>query len=168
MTEHMFVLGIDPGLSTTGYGIVSVAARPQAVAAGVIRTDPALRLADRLLELHRDLVAVIDEYRPATAAIEQVFVNRNLQTATSVARASGVALLALASAGLQVTEYTPSAIKMALTGFGAADKKQVQQVVAMRLGLEVAPSPADAADALAIALCHVQAARMQQAIGGAR
>ena len=167
MTEHMFVLGIDPGLSTTGYGIVSAGPRPRAVAAGVIRTDPALRLADRLLELHRDLVAVIDDFQPATAAIEQVFVNRNLQTATSVARASGVALLAMAAAGLHVTEYTPSAIKMALTGFGAADKRQVQQVVAMRLGLDTAPTPADAADALAIALCHVQAARMQQAVGGA-
>lgn len=163
----MFVLGIDPGLSTTGYGIVSGGSRPQAVAAGVIRTDPSLRLADRLLELHRDLVAVIEDFQPSAAAIEQVFVNRNLQTATSVARASGVALLALAAAGLQVTEYTPSAIKMALTGFGAADKRQVQQVVAMRLGLDVAPSPADAADALAIALCHVQAARMQQVVGGA-
>jgi crossover junction endodeoxyribonuclease RuvC len=168
MTEHMFVLGIDPGLSTTGYGIVSAGPKPAAIAAGVIRTDPSLRLADRLLELHRDLVAVIDDFRPATAAIEQVFVNRNLRTATSVARASGVALLAMASAGLRVTEYTPSAIKMALTGFGAADKRQVQQVVAMRLGLETAPTPADAADALAIALCHVQAARMQQAVGGAR
>ena len=167
MTEHMFVLGIDPGLSTTGYGIVSAGPRPRAVAAGVIRTDPALRLADRLLELHRDLAAVIDDFQPATAAIEQVFVNRNLQTATSVARASGVALLAMAAAGLHVTEYTPSAIKMALTGFGAADKRQVQQVVAMRLGLDTPPTPADAADALAIALCHVQAARMQQAVGGA-
>lgn len=167
MTEHMFVLGIDPGLSTTGYGIVSAGSSPQAVAAGVIRTDPSLRLADRLLELHRDLVAVIEDFRPSTAAIEQVFVNRNLQTATSVARASGVALLALAAAGLQVTEYTPSAIKMALTGFGAADKRQVQEVVAMRLGLDAPPSPADAADALAIALCHVQAARMQQVVGGA-
>lgn len=168
MAEHMFVLGIDPGLSTTGYGIVTAGSRPKAVAAGVIRTDPGLRLADRLVELHRDLAAVIADFEPSTAAIEQVFVNRNLQTATAVARASGVALLAMASAGLQVTEYTPSAIKMALTGYGAADKRQVQQVVAMRLGLDSPPSPADAADALAIALCHVQAARMQQAVGGAR
>lgn len=165
VTEHMFVLGIDPGLSTTGYGIVEAGSRPQAIAAGVIRTDRSLRLADRLLELHRDLTAVIEEYRPASAAIEQVFVNRNLQTATSVARASGVALVAMAAAGLRVTEYTPSAVKMALTGFGAADKRQVQEVVAMRLRLETPPTPADAADALAIALCHVQAARMQQVVG---
>jgi crossover junction endodeoxyribonuclease RuvC len=164
----MFVLGVDPGLSTTGYGIVQAGPQPRAIAVGVIRTDRSLRLADRLVELHRDLTAVIEEYRPAAAAIEQVFVNRNLQTATSVARASGVLLLAMAAAGLQVTEYSPSAVKMALTGFGAADKKQVQQVVAMRLKLDTPPSPADAADALAIALCHVQAARMQQAIGRTR
>ena len=164
----MFVLGIDPGLTTTGYGIVAPGARPEAVAAGVIRTDKSLPFGDRLLELHRDLTAVIEQYRPATAAIEQVFVNRNLQTATSVARASGVALLAIAEAGLSVTEYTPSAVKMALTGYGAADKRQVQEVVAMRLRLDEPPRPADAADALAVALCHVQGARMSQAIRDAR
>ena len=168
MAEHMFVLGIDPGLSTTGYGIVAAGPRPVAVAVGVIRTDKDLRIADRLVELHRDLSAVITEYRPAAAAIEQVFVNRNLQTATSVARASGVAMLAMAEAGLVVTEYTPSAVKMALTGFGGADKRQVQQVIAMRLGLDTPPQPADAADALAVALCHVQAARMQRAVSRAR
>ena len=87
--------------------------------------------------------------------------NRNRMTATSVARASGVALLAIAQAGISVVEYTPSAVKMALTGYGAADKDQVQKVIQMRLGLEKIPQPADAADALAIAVCHVQAAGLQ-------
>jgi crossover junction endodeoxyribonuclease RuvC len=90
------------------------------------------------------------------AAIEQVFVNKNRQTAMAVARASGVALLVLGEAGIEVGEYSPSAVKMALTGSGTADKTQMQRVIAMRLGLRTPPDPADAADALAVALCHVQ------------
>lgn len=159
----MFVLGIDPGLTRTGYGIVRKTRRGlEAVALGVIRTDRNRRTAERLLELHRDLCEVIAEFPIESAAIEQVFSNRNRATATGVARASGVALLALAQAGVPAVEYTPSAVKMALTGFGAADKEQVQKVVQMRLGIEVAPKPADAADALAIAVCHLQAAGLQR------
>lgn len=162
----MFVLGIDPGLSTTGYGIVDSAGRkPVAVAAGVIRTDPAAPIGTRLAELHADLSSVIAEYGPAEAAVEQVFVNRNLQTATSVGRASGVILLALAQAGLPSEEYTPSAVKMALCGYGNAPKEQVIRVVSMRLSLPQAPSPADAADALAIALCHIQSSSLARAVG---
>jgi crossover junction endodeoxyribonuclease RuvC len=161
----MFVLGIDPGLTTTGYGIIETSATATTgVAAGVIRTDRALSVAARLLELRRDLVALIEEYQPAEAAIEEVFVNRNLHTAMSVARASGVALLTLAEAGLDVTEYTPSAVKMALCGYGNAAKEQVQKVVAMRLQLPGVATPADASDALAIALCHVQAIPMRRAV----
>jgi len=153
----MFVLGIDPGLTTTGYGIVTEqGGREAATAFGVIRTDPATPDADRLVELHNDVQALIAEHRPRLAAIEQVFVNRNRHTAVSVARASGVILLALAEAGLAVAEYTPSGVKMALTGSGTADKEQMQKVVAMRLGLAGPPAPADAADALAVALCHLQ------------
>ena len=165
----MFVLGIDPGLTRTGYGVVERSpAGLKAIAVGVIHTDKDSRIAERLLELHHDLSAIVSEYPVDTAAIEQVFVNRNRMTATGVVRASGVALLALAQAGLQVVEYTPSAIKMALTGYGAADKDQVQRVVQMRLGLESIPRPADAADALAIAICHIQASglehRLQQTV----
>ncbi len=164
----MFVLGIDPGLTRTGYGIVEKSpAGLRAVAVGVIRTERDARLADRLLEIHRDLSAIIADYRIDTAAIEQVFVNRNRMTATSVARASGVALLAIAQAGISVVEYTPSAVKMALTGYGAADKNQVQKVIQMRLGLDAIPQPADAADALAIAVCHVQANGLQWRLDGA-
>ncbi len=153
----MFVLGIDPGLTTTGYGIVaSQAGTERPIAAGVIRTDPSAPVPVRLREVYRDLVELIAEHRPEAAAIEQVFVNANRMTAISVARASGVALLALAEAGLEPGEYTPSGVKMALTGSGDATKYQVQRVVAMRLGLPKPPSPADAADALAVALCHVQ------------
>mgnify|MGYP001822855414 FL=1 len=153
----MFVLGIDPGLTRTGYGIIeSAGSTEKAVAAGVIRTDPAQSLGERFVELARDLREIVAEYEPSAAAIEQVFVNRNRHTAMSVARASGIALLVLSEARLETAEYTPSAVKMALTGSGTADKQQMQRVVAMRLGLPSAPSPADAADALAVALCHVQ------------
>jgi crossover junction endodeoxyribonuclease RuvC len=165
----MFVLGIDPGLSTTGYGVIdSSGKRPVAVTAGVIRTDPASPLGHRLVELHTDLSSVIAEYQPAEAAVEQVFVNRNLQTATSVGRASGVILLTLAQAGLPTEEYTPSAVKMALCGYGNAPKEQVMRVVSMRLALPAAPKPADASDALAIALCHLQSSSLARAIGGRR
>lgn len=153
----MFVLGIDPGLSITGYGVIErVGPTLRAVAAGVIRTDPETPIALRLSELYRDLSEVVSEFQPQTAAIEQVFVNKNLQTATAVNRASGVALLVLGQAGLEVGEYTPSQVKSALAGYGNATKDQMQMLVRARLGLAVAPSPVDAADALAVAMCHVQ------------
>jgi crossover junction endodeoxyribonuclease RuvC len=113
--------------------------------------------------LSNDLDDVIAEYEPDEAAIEQVFVNRNLQTATQVGRASGVAILAAARAGLRVHEYTPSAVKMAVTGVGDAPKDQVQAMIARRLGLPEAPRPADAADALAVALCHIQSSGIRLA-----
>lgn len=165
ITKHMFVLGIDPGLTRTGYGIIeTVGSKARAVAAGVISTDPAMGIAQRLTELHRDLEDLIAEHDVEEAAIEEVFVNRNLHTAMAVGRASGVALLAMGRAGLAVTEYSPSAVKMALCGYGDADKTQVQKVVAMRLGLPAAPKPADAADALAVALCHMQSLPMRRAV----
>ena len=161
----MFVLGIDPGLTTTGYGVVEVEGPDaRAIAAGVVRTDPAQSVSLRLAELHRDLRGIIQEYSPNEAAIEEVFVNRNLYTAMAVGRASGVALLALAEAGVPTKEYTPSAVKMALCGNGSAPKDQVKRVVAMRLKLSGAPRPADAADALAVALCHLQSLPMRRAL----
>lgn len=161
----MFVLGIDPGLTTTGYGIIDTSTRqPLAVAAGTIRTDAKSSTAQRLAELHRDVTELIGEYTPATAAIEEVFVNRNRGTAMAVGRASGVIMLALEQAGVDVTEYSPSAVKMALTGYGGADKQQMTEVVRLRLKLAAAPAPADAADALAIALCHMQTDPMRRAV----
>ncbi len=164
----MFVLGIDPGLTRTGYGIVAAeGSAHRAVAAGVLRTDRHASQGERLVELHRDLCELIAEHDPGAVAIERVFVNQNLRTAMSVARASGVAVLAAAQAGIEVAEYTPSAIKMALVGYGGAPKDQVQRVVAMRLGLPAVPEPADAADALAIALCHLQSVRLAAHLEGA-
>lgn len=155
----MFVLGIDPGLTRTGYGLVQRSNPPQAVSAGVIRTSKDAPVAERLAELHRDLAELIDEYHPDLLAIEGVFTNKNLRTALSVSRASGMALLAAAQAGLPVVEYTPTAIKLAVAGDGRATKAMVQQMVVRRLKLAEAPKPADAADALAVALCHLQSLR---------
>ena len=165
----MFVLGIDPGLSITGYGIIDVTGRAmRAVTAGVIRTSPEDSIADRLGELANDLDAVIAEFAPAEAAIEEVFVNRNVQTAMAVGRASGVAILSVARAGISIAEYTPSAVKLAVTGTGDADKRQVQNMVARRLGLETSPGPADASDALGIAICHAQASTLVRMAGKGR
>jgi len=157
----MFVLGIDPGLSTTGYGLVEGTHPPTAHRAGVIRTDKENDTPERLGELYDGLVEMIGETAPDVIAMETVFTNRNLQTAMSVGRASGVTLLAAAQAGIQVFEYVPTAVKAAVTGDGSANKKQVQIMVAKLLGLADAPKPADSADALAIALCHLRAAPLR-------
>lgn len=153
----MFVLGIDPGLTRTGYGVVEVTGSSErAVAAGVIHTDPDASAAMRLVELQRDILSVLDEHPIDAAAIEQVFINRNRGTAMAVARASGVVMAAIAERGVEIAEYTPSQMKMTITGSGNADKEQVAAVVAMRLGLGGVGGPADVADALGVALCHTQ------------
>lgn len=158
----MFVLGIDPGLTTTGYGVVDAGdGVPCPVAVGVIRTERGRPQEARLHELYRDVRAILAEFTPQVAAIEQVFVNRNVRTAVAVGRASGVVMLALAEAGIEVHEYTPSRVKSAVTGYGRAPKEQVQRTVARRLGMGTVPEPADAADALAVALCHIQVARRE-------
>lgn len=153
----MFVLGIDPGLAVCGYAVVEkTTAGERAITAGVIRTGSDQPVAARLAELYRDLGAVVEEQSPDVMAIEQVFTNRNLMTAISVGRASGVALLVAAQAGIPVYEYTPSGVKAAVAGYGKATKDQIRYIVASRLKLRAQPEPADAADALAIALCHLQ------------
>jgi crossover junction endodeoxyribonuclease RuvC len=156
-SEHMFVLGIDPGLTRTGYGVIeSVAGQERAVAAGVIRTDPSVTSSFRLLELRHDIEGVLDDYEIDAAAIEQVFMNRNRGTAIAVARASGVAMSTIADRGIDVGEYTPSQMKLTITGAGNADKQQIEAVLRMRLGLGPIDGPADVADALGVALCHIQ------------
>jgi crossover junction endodeoxyribonuclease RuvC len=156
----MFVLGIDPGLTRTGYGLVRRSRAYEVLAAGVIRTDPELSMAQRLLELDRDLSGVISEHGPDVVAIERVFTNRNRQTAIAVGRASGVAMLAAARSGLAVHEYSPNEVKLAVTGDGAATKAAVATMVARRLQLGAVGGPADVADALAIAICHLQQVRL--------
>lgn len=159
----MFVLGIDPGLTATGYGLVRAGNPPQAAHAGVIRTPADMSMAERLLMLHRGLTEIIVEHHPDVVCLESVFTNRNLNTAVSVGRASGVAILAAAQAGLPVAEYVPTAVKAAVTGNGAAGKQAVATMVARLLRLAEPPRPADAADALAVALCHLRTAPLRLA-----
>ena len=159
--EHMFVLGIDPGLSITGYGLVEGTQPPTALNAGVIRTSKDAPTSVRLEELHRGLSEVFGESTPDAMALETVFTNRNLQTAISVGRASGVALLVSAQFDVPVFEYVPTVVKAAVTGDGSAGKPQVQTMVSRLLRLAELPKPADAADALALALCHLRAAPLE-------
>ena len=161
----MFVLGIDPGLTATGYGVVRAGHPPQAVAAGVVRTPAGDPMESRLRMLHDGLTELVAEFRPDVVAIETVFTNRNLQTAISVGRASGVAMLVAAQAGLAVSEYVPTAIKSAITGDGAAGKRAVGAMLAKLLALADPPRPADAADGLAVALCHLRSARLHTTLG---
>lgn len=164
----MFVLGVDPGLSRCGYAVVSKGAQGErAVTAGVIRTDPSEPMERRLAELHNDLLSVIAEFAPTVVAVERVFTNRNLKTAVSIGRASGVVLLAAAQSALPVFEYSPSEIKASVAGYGNATKDQIRYIVANRLRLPTAPQPADAADALAIALCHLQGTTVRRRIEAA-
>lgn len=154
----MRVLGVDPGLSRCGVGIVEgTARRPRAVSAGVITTPPDAPVSQRLHQLHRELTALVARSAPDAVAVERVFFNTNVRTAMSVGQAAGIALLVAEQAGLAVTEYTPTQVKAAVAGSGAADKEQVGFMVRTQLRLVEVPTPADAADALALALCHLNA-----------
>ena len=152
----MFVLGIDPGLSRCGYGLVRRHGRRQrAEAAGVIRTDSATPLPLRLAELQAEVRDLITEYRPDHVAIERVLFQVNVSTAMQTGQASGVVMAEAASAGCQVTLYSPNEVKSAVAGWGGADKGQMAQMVETLLGIDVPLRPVDAADAVAVALCHL-------------
>jgi crossover junction endodeoxyribonuclease RuvC len=150
------VLGIDPGLTRCGYGIIDVEPNRRAtlVAVGVFRTEATTALEERLLAIGQELDAVIDEFAPAAMALERVFAQQNLRTVMGVAQVSGVVLHAAARRSLPIALHTPSEVKAAVTGYGSADKAQVGAMVARILRLDAVPKPADAADALALALCH--------------
>jgi crossover junction endodeoxyribonuclease RuvC len=162
------VLGIDPGTAITGYGVVREDESGLVlVDCGVITTSSGQPLASRLQAIYQGLVAVIREHRPEMAAVEELFFSRNVRTALSVGHARGVTLLALADAGLPIYEYKPLEIKQAVAGYGGADKQQVQEMVRMLLHLEQVPQPDDAADAVAVAVCHIHSARMAALISEA-
>ena len=163
----MFVLGIDPGLSRCGYGLVEAKGqRGRAVAVGVLRTPPTDPLPQRLAHLDADLRALFAELEPDAVAVERVFFQVNARTAMSVGQASGLILAAAARAGAEVAQYTPNEVKQAVAGYGAAPKEQVQRMVQALLGLSDPPRPADAADALALALGHVATAPLRARLGG--
>jgi len=152
----MRVLGVDPGLTRCGIGIVDVTAdrRATLVYVGVVQTPPAMALEQRLMAVSRGIRAALDEHRPTAMAVERVFAQHNLRTVMGTAQASGIALALGAEAGLVVGLHTPSEVKAAITGYGSAQKAQVGTMVARVLGLSDVPRPADAADALALAICH--------------
>jgi crossover junction endodeoxyribonuclease RuvC len=160
----MLVIGIDPGIATTGYGLLRE--RPdgslETVAYGAILTPAHTSLAERLLELYRQLSAILLLHQPRSGAVEKLFFQRNVRTAINVGQARGVAMLALAQSGVQVAEYTPLEVKQAVVGYGGADKNQVQQMVRALLGLPEVPRPDDTADALAIAICHMHSYRLKE------
>ncbi|HVM31457.1 MAG TPA: crossover junction endodeoxyribonuclease RuvC [Candidatus Limnocylindrales bacterium] len=157
----MIVLGVDPGTAATGYGIVERSGnRLRMIDFGCLETTPAQQLAERLMEIHRAMTELIDEHRPQLLGVERLFFNRNVQTAFAVGQARGVVLLAAAQAGLPVFEYGPHEVKMAVTGYGRADKGQVQRMVQAVLGMDALPRPDDAADALAVAICTAHSQRV--------
>jgi crossover junction endodeoxyribonuclease RuvC len=164
----MFVLGIDPGLSRCGYGLVErVGGSLRARRGGVVCTGPDRPLPERLQELHDELVQLVAETEPETVVVERVLFQTNARTAMAVGQAAGVALLAAARAGCPVAQYSANEVKMAVVGYGDATKAQVQRMVAAVLGLAEPPRPPDVADALALALCHLGSSGLRRALAGA-
>lgn len=159
----MVTIGIDPGIATTGYGIVREEqdGRLTCLAFGVIQTKPDLSHSQRLLQLYKIILELINLHRPDMGAVEKLFFEHNVKTALRVGEARGIALLALAEQNIKISEYTPLEVKQAVAGYGAADKNQVQQMVRMILELEAIPHPDDAADALAIAICHIHSNKLK-------
>jgi len=159
----MLTIGIDPGTATTGYGFVHLTQNGELelVDYGVITTPSKMPMPDRLQQLHSQLSQLLALHRPNTGAVEKLYFQRNVSSAISVGQARGVTLLALAEAGVQVAEYSPREIKQAIVGYGGAEKKQIQQMVRTLLEMESIPEPDDAADALAIAICHLHSMPMR-------
>jgi crossover junction endodeoxyribonuclease RuvC len=152
------VFGIDPGSERTGYGCVETdGSRHRIVVCGAISSPALASFPDKLHRIHSQLTIILAECRPACVAIENVFYSVNARSALKLGHARGVAMLAAVEAGVPVFEYTPAEIKRAVVGYGRADKPQVQHMIKLLLGLAEVPSPHDAADALAVAICHVHA-----------
>jgi crossover junction endodeoxyribonuclease RuvC len=162
----MIVIGIDPGIANTGFGVVrTIGERMVALDGGVIETDAEVPIEKRLGRLHEAFGELIRWHEPKALALEDVFFNRNVGSAISVGQARGVALLAAAQHGVPCFDYTPQAVKKAVSGSGAADKGQIQRMVATLLGLPEPPAPDHAADAFAVAICHAGTAGSRAAVG---
>jgi crossover junction endodeoxyribonuclease RuvC len=150
-------LGIDPGIGLTGYGVVKLESDGNLtlIDYGAIETPPKMPMPERLMSLYQELQRLILLHKPDISAVEKLFFARNVTTAISVGQARGVAMLSLAQAGIPIGEYTPNEIKQSVTGYGGADKRQVQVMVQMILNMDELPKPDDAADGLAVAICHL-------------
>lgn len=158
----MRVIGIDPGTAMTGWGIVEGEDQGlNLVACGVVTTPAGTPLPQRLQSIYRELTSIVQQYRPDSSAIEELFFSKNAKTALAVGHGRGAAMLALANADLSIVEYKPLEVKQALTGHGSADKRQIQQMVKLLLALDEIPRPDDAADALAVAICHLHSAKLR-------
>lgn len=159
--SNLKILGIDPGTATTGWAVLKEnAGRCETIAYGHISTDKINSDEERIFEISRDLKKIIDSYKPAEAAIEKLFFFKNKKTVIEVAQARGAILLTLADKNVKVNSYTPLEVKQALTGYGRADKKQMQSMTKCILCLEEIPTPDDTADAIAIALCHIHSRKL--------
>jgi crossover junction endodeoxyribonuclease RuvC len=163
----MLVIGIDPGTATTGYGLVREEQNGalKMVDFGVIQTSAKMPMPQRLRQLYRELKQITLLHRPDSGAVEKLFFQKNVRTAISVGQGRGVAILALAEAEIEIAEYSPSEIKQSIAGYGGADKGQMQYMVKALLNLDEIPQPDDAADALAVAVCHIHYARFKAITG---
>lgn len=158
----MTILGIDPGLATVGYGVIIKGEKNICADYGIISTPKQLSVAERLMLIGSSLEEIILKHRPDAVAVEELFFNTNVKTAINVSHARGVIIYTAKKMGCKLYEYTPLQIKQGLTGYGRADKNQIQQMVKLLLCLSKLPRPDDAADALAVALCHLQTNRFSE------
>ena len=165
--DDSITIGFDPGTALLGYGIVRGERDPVALDYGVVETVAADPMPVRLLQIYEGVTAVLARYQPATVTVEQLFFARNVTTAIAVGQARGVVLLAAAQRGIPVVEYTPAEVKQAVSGYGKADKFQMQEMVRIILNLPAPPQPDDAADALAVALCHAHTLQFRRAAADA-
>ncbi len=163
----MLILGIDPGTATTGYGLVEYrGGREILVDYGTIRTPSAMEMALRLCAINKGMNQLLQEFNPDAVVIEELFFHKNTKTAITVAQSRGVILMTAAAAGYPIAEYTPLQVKQAVVGYGKAEKKQVQLMVQQLLAMKELPKPDDAADALAIAICHIHSYKINSLIAG--
>ncbi len=161
--ETLRIMGIDPGIAIVGVGVVERAGNAyKEIYHGAITTPAHTPIERRLIDIYGGLNALLDKYRPDAVSVEELFFNNNAKTVIAVGQARGVILLAAMQAGVPIFEYTPLQVKQALTGYGRAEKKQIQQMMKAMLGLEAVPKPDDVADALAIAVCHGNSVRFNQ------
>lgn len=162
----MIIIGIDPGYAIVGIGVVEYKGNKfRTIEYNAITTPAGMPTVERLKKIYQEMTMYIDKYVPDSIAIEELFFNSNQKTAINVAQARGVLLVAAANRNIPIFEYTPLQVKQSVTGYGRADKQQIQQMVKMMLGLNVIPKPDDAADALAIAICHAHSNKMNDILG---
>jgi crossover junction endodeoxyribonuclease RuvC len=164
--SERITIGIDPGTAILGYGVIAGDGDARLIDYGIFETAKDREMPDRLVTLYDAVTRLIAEHDPDDVAVEQLFFARNVTTAIAVGQARGVVLLAAAQQGVPVAEYSPSEVKSAIVGYGKADKRQMQEMVRIMLGLDAVPQPDDAADALAIALCHAQMRQFTARVGG--